>query len=73
MVFHVASVGRRCDAEDIGGREMIEGTPVAVGEAVMRLVRDDVLEVIVREPGEFLFLCKRLHRADRHREKTVKA
>ena len=52
---------------------MIEDAPVAVGKAVMRLVHDDVLEVIVREPGESLFLRKRLHRADRHREKAVKA
>ena len=40
---------------------------------MMRLIHDDVLEVIVRKPGESLFLCKRLHRADRHREKAAEA
>ena len=36
----------------------------------MRLVHDDVLEVVIREPGESLFLRKRLHRADRHRQRA---
>ena len=70
-VFHVASVGRCGNAEDIGGRKMIQNAAVAVGETVVCLVHDDVLEVVVREPGESLFLCQGLHRADRHREERA--
>ena len=39
----------------------------------MRLVHDDVLEVVVREPGESFLLRKRLHRADRHRQRAAEA
>ena len=72
-VFHIAPVGSRRNAENVCVRKMVKHTPVAVREAVMRFVHDDVLKVVIRKPGESLFLRQRLHRADRHRQKAAKA
>ena len=72
-IFHIAPVWSRRNAENVCIRKMVKHTPVAVREAVMRFVHDDVLKVVIRKPGESLFLRQRLHRADRHRQKAAKA
>ena len=67
-IFHIAPVGSRRNAENVGVRKMVKHTPVAVRKAVMRFVHDNVLKVVIRKSGESFFLRQRLHRADRHRQ-----
>lgn len=69
----VSPVGRGGHAEHVGGVEMVEHRLVAGGQRVVRLVNDDRVEPVPREPIEARRPHHRLHAADGHAEPLADA